>query len=756
MTIEALRDQESLVRLSERLLHEARKGETSSQWFKPLADFLYWLRAAKQAEVAELDFQRRLWDENPVASIGQGYVDVSPFINVAENREWLALQLCADFPESAEQRRENISRLNEELRTRLKERCQRTPTLKLFRVLAVVFPQDLTTIASIRHVKELHYAMFGKPGKRPLLCHFDIVDRLESALGPTRDDVLAIAERMALPWLLYENCVLGNVEKPTEIIVDGRKNLTLNPLPAARRRRGMTGITGGFPNLLGILDFVGAGVSREDLTTHIKTILPDYKDNSLAVVINNLIGELDVLGHDGNLYTLTPRGEALLESEDPEELSDWLLTRILGVDAALLFLSEMQITSQQDLLEEIKSCNPGWTSNFGPSKIIVWLKSLGVIKTTNDGLLRLTDLGQSWAARINWEPAKLQDHAPEPAQVPEIEIDLSSSKTIELPLPEIMLKRITEFGKFEDRTIFDLHAGLWSDKRRHFAILTGLSGIGKTLLARAYAHAITLDNDARRQVCVIPVQPGWYDPGALLGYVNPLRPDAYIRTPFLDFILAAGGDTGKPYVVILDEMNLSHPEQYFAPILSAMETGGKIDLHREGEDFDGVPMQLPYPNNLVIIGTVNMDETTNALSDKVLDRAHTMEFWDIDLSTYPRWEGHGLDADVLEQARSLLNSLFKALRPSRMHFGWRTVGEVLGFLRNSPRIDEPERLTESLDSVIHARILPKLRGEASPRFSQTLIDVIDILDQHDLSQSAERVRELQEDLKSSGSARFWR
>src|SRR6185295_13178836 len=159
---------------------------------------------------------------------------------------------------------------------------------------------------------------------------------------------------------------------------------------------------------------------------------------------------------------------------------------------------------------------------------------------------------------------------------------------------------------------------LWSHERRHFAVLTGLSGSGKTLLAREYARAVT-GHDSDRQRITLPVQPGWYDPGALLGFVNPLRGDSYVRTPFLEFLIAAAGDPSRPYVAVLDEMNLSHPEQYMAPLLSAMETGDVIPLHTEGDFFDGVPGSVAYPSNLVLIGTINMDETTHGLSDKVLD-----------------------------------------------------------------------------------------------------------------------------------------
>ena len=90
---------------------------------------------------------------------------------------------------------------------------------------------------------------------------------------------------------------------------------------------------------------------------------------------------------------------------------------------------------------------------------------------------------------------------------------------------------------------------------------------------------------------------------------------------------------------VLDEMNLSHPEQYLAPILSAMEReDGDIPLHGGNGDEYGVPPSIRYPGNFVLIGTVNMDETTMGISDKVLDRAFTLEFWDIDVDQWPGWD----------------------------------------------------------------------------------------------------------------------
>ena len=203
-------------------------------------------------------------------------------------------------------------------------------------------------------------------------------------------------------------------------------------------------------------------------------------------------------------------------------------------------------------------------------------------------------------------------------------------------------------------------------------------------------------------------------------------------------------------------MNLSRPEQYLAPILSAMETGESLALHREENVFDGVPAKIRYPSNLAIIGTVNMDETTHGISDKVLDRAFTIEFWDVDLEAYPRWGKRGLSGEQEEEVHLLLAGLIVSLRPARLHFGWRVVDDVLDYTDFVMAEEGESSLAAVLDDVVYAKVLPKLRGDDSPRFQEALKLSAEVLDRHRLKNSVRKVKELYDDLESTGSARFWR
>jgi MoxR-like ATPase len=371
---------------------------------------------------------------------------------------------------------------------------------------------------------------------------------------------------------------------------------------------------------------------------------------------------------------------------------------------------------------------------------------MGVMETNAQSQLALTDGGQGWASRIDWEPESLP---------PEI-VDLVPLNS-QVVLPELaeIIDSVGNDGHFPADLVARLHTSLWSHPRRHFAILTGLSGSGKTLLARAYAKALA-QGGWNEKLFTLPVQPGWYDPGALLGFTNPLRDDSYVRTAFLEFLMAAAGDPERAYVAVLDEMNLSHPEQYMAPLLSAMETDDAIQLHAGGESVGGVPESIPYPPNLVLIGTVNMDETTHGLSDKVLDRAFVLEFWEIDLDAYPKWGTRSIDPAHEGRAREVLTALMQALSPARLHFGWRVVDDVLDFLSRAAGASEALSFESALDSVIYGKVLPKLRGEDAPRFRAALASCEEALKKFGLEGSRAKIVELQRDLETTGSARFWR
>ncbi|MFO7826197.1 MAG: DUF3578 domain-containing protein [Cyclobacterium sp.] len=268
-----------------------------------------------------------------------------------------------------------------------------------------------------------------------------------------------------------------------------------------------------------------------------------------------------------------------------------------------------------------------------------------------------------------------------------------------------------------------------------FVILTGLSGSGKTKLAQAFVQWICQDQSQYR---IIPVGADWTNREPLLGYPNALNPEEYVKPDngVLDLIMNANKHSEKPYFLILDEMNLSHVERYFADFLSVMESGESIPLYSDGIATNGVPDKLSLPSNLFIIGTVNIDETTNMFSPKVLDRANTIEFRvekeemgeflhsikEINMEVL-RTKGVGMAKSFLELAanksfvtkdlaainKSLLE-FFGELKKTGAEFGYRSATEILCLIQQLSILDETLTTNEKLDIAIMQKLLPKLHG----------------------------------------------
>lgn len=268
-----------------------------------------------------------------------------------------------------------------------------------------------------------------------------------------------------------------------------------------------------------------------------------------------------------------------------------------------------------------------------------------------------------------------------------------------------------------------------------FVILTGLSGSGKTKLAQLFAMWMCEDTD---QYKIISVGADWTNREPLLGFPNALKANEYVspENKVLDLIRAANENMDKPYFLILDEMNLSHVERYFADFLSVMESKMKISLHSGKEEWNGVSPNIGLPKNLFIIGTVNIDETTYMFSPKVLDRANVIEFrvsandmnsflssstlLDInDLETSGANMGHSFAAmangenEQKENYLELQNTLMKffiELKKIGAEFGYRTASEINRFVRMVGILDPNWSMDDIIDAAIMQKLLPKVHG----------------------------------------------
>lgn len=309
-----------------------------------------------------------------------------------------------------------------------------------------------------------------------------------------------------------------------------------------------------------------------------------------------------------------------------------------------------------------------------------------------------------------------------------------------------------------------------------FVLLAGISGTGKSKFVRDQAGA-TEDGE---NFLLQPVRPDWHEPSDLLGYVSRIhKPERFVATPLLAFMAKAWRATKcdmledgyriqdpskvATHWACLDEMNLAPVEQYFADFLAIVETRswkgnvyscdpildiGSLSLHEdslaqlcrdlgfveENEMWERfVKHGMPLPPNLVVAGTVNMDETTHGFSRKVIDRAFTLDFGeffpnDFDAYfassvtplalTFPRWSRvtrndlKEVPADS-DGAKSIefLRNVNAILEHSSFRLAYRSLNELLVAVRSfAPKNDE--ELAAVWDDFLMTKLLPRLEGDA--------------------------------------------
>lgn len=351
-----------------------------------------------------------------------------------------------------------------------------------------------------------------------------------------------------------------------------------------------------------------------------------------------------------------------------------------------------------------------------------------------------------------------------------------------------------DFMNYEQRLICALAA-------KPFVILAGGTGTGKTKSAIETVKKLcrpSADGKKSDQFEVIAVGADWTDTRPLLGYVNLLIENgpAYSPTAALQLILRAHKNPSLPHFLVLDEMNLSHVERYFSDFLSLMEakntdrSAAAIRLHSRTGGMkmvegaaEPVPAEIPWPANLHVVGTVNIDETTHMFSPKVLDRAHVIEFkvtWgeiesglerpaggDVATLTPPQVDEFMRVAGLRDKTLSdedhnalveVLEDMHEALDGTRFVFAHRTARECLNFIASAQvlakaSIIEPQDTSALIDLAILQKALPKLNGSAGT-LSTVLDALIKVADKHDLELSKRKLKAMQAQLKADQFVSF--
>ena len=375
-------------------------------------------------------------------------------------------------------------------------------------------------------------------------------------------------------------------------------------------------------------------------------------------------------------------------------------------------------------------------------------------------------------------------------------------------------------------------------KSKPFLLLAGISGTGKSRIVRELARACWDEGSPEfkaqkpKNFEMVQVKPNWHDSSELIGYVSRIDGVRYVVGPFLKFMVKAINDPSTPYFLCLDEMNLAPVEQYFAEYLSVVESRKRqedgtittdpiVDYSNTDEykslidqlfpDDDTLRSQyltekggkrLSIPTNLIVVGTVNMDETTFSFSRKVLDRAMTIEMNEVNLKggldrrhekigklgkaelvgeavegvdVYDKYE------DVCNTAIAYLEKINEKLEGTPFKIAYRTRNEVLLYVVNNLPYNKIEGDDEStyktkfvvaraLDEITNMKVLSRIEGDetkVTATFLKELGDTIhdgleavfaEIFDEDDddvyMSVSLAKLEEMKERLKS-GYTSFW-
>lgn len=254
-----------------------------------------------------------------------------------------------------------------------------------------------------------------------------------------------------------------------------------------------------------------------------------------------------------------------------------------------------------------------------------------------------------------------------------------------------------------------------SSKASNFIVLAGMSGTGKSKLVKVYAKALGVNEyDGLK---FVSVSPSWTDDSDVFGYVdykNMLYREA--DTELLTFLQKAANDRSHKYVVCFDEMNLARVEHYFSQFLSILEDDEderRLIVYNKAlcgklYNSSAYPESIKIYNNVLFVGTVNIDESTFNFSDKVLDRANVIK-----LGMCPFTELRSVleCCELTERELSCLTELHSIINKynPKIGIGYRIIKQMNNYIKNLPKNENYTRKL-AFDKFLVQRVVTKLRG----------------------------------------------
>ncbi|SDW71266.1 MrcB family domain-containing protein [Paenibacillus sp. CF384] len=496
----------------------------------------------------------------------------------------------------------------------------------------------------------------------------------------------------------------------------------------------------------GIVHYLGQNNTRyvplDELVANQATVLKsgdDVKNPKERVQhIGRAFQELGLLAIEDGQYSLTAQG---LEYYQAFDQTFWSLSPA-QVELVRAILTSSENEGQPSRL--IQCINLGITTaeELGTFKLEQF-KSL-FISTMNMETEwgEVTQLNRS-RFMLNWleELGYVDKSKDEYRFIAEVEVEPIDTLTIVERVNYISSYIESKGFHFPEDLIENFYLSL---KTKPFVILAGVSGTGKTKLVKLFAEALGATSD-NKQFNLIPVRPDWSDPSDLLGYKD--LTGAFRPGLLAEVLVEASKESNrnKPYFVCLDEMNLARVEHYFSDLLSVIETqewrNDRIItvplIQKDGLISEDQPIYggLALPDNVYIIGTVNMDETTHPFSKKVLDRANTIEFNYINLEQFPTGlsnqitpervsnsflrseylqliDAYDLNEDLVKNVTTKLVKINEILEQVHSHVGFRIRDAVCFYMIYNKQFELMSE-DKAYDLQLLQKLLPRVQGSSS-------------------------------------------
>ncbi|WP_086235680.1 hypothetical protein [Campylobacter devanensis] len=471
---------------------------------------------------------------------------------------------------------------------------------------------------------------------------------------------------------------------------------------------------------------------RDEEIKILKEQISRYEQNS------NLEIELDATRHKDEIRLLKGEIERIRKELDTSKSNADKEMEIYKDRIDSLELSNKELLLENNKLYEIKNKNEQLKTEN--KEIEYYKEKADLWKSRHDDLQKIYTMSDALEVRVQCIKKEMYEEK-SLGEKNDIEVEIDWLNNIQ--------KHMDEYGvKYPKRLLHAFHTALKSSELSPITVLSGVSGTGKSELPKLYAYFGGFNFLAES------VQPNWDSPESMIGYYNTVE-NRFDSTSILKFLMQTTQTTKENEfgwresmnMILLDEMNLAHIELYFAEFLSKFEQRrGSSDIKLDIKLGAGMIHRVPLLRNILWVGTMNEDETTKALSDKVLDRSFCVnfprpnklqsrdkikmlrdicEFKFLPTATWEKWleveiSNNEIFENSIKNYNDITNKINMAMSKVGKAIGHRVWQSMQFYIKNhidvldSIKLDDEEKIKTSIrkayEEQLVQKIMPKLRG----------------------------------------------